>query len=100
MRWTPASGAVQLHKEFPEILELLCWILTGAVTSLELARDPTMLPILHGIGGNTALNLLKDPSGTRLAHWPRAWAARTLAIIGERGAQPSSSEQLVTRSGA
>lgn len=44
-----------------------------------------MLPILHGIGGNTALNLLQDPSGARLAHWPRAWAARTLAIIGDEG---------------
>ena len=84
-RWTPARGAAELSEEFPEILDVLCRILTGAVTSRELARDPTMLPILHGIGGNTALNLLRDPSGTRLAHWPRAWAARTLAIIGDAG---------------
>jgi HEAT repeat protein len=83
MGWTPASGATQLRKEFPQILDVLRKILTGSITSRELARDPTMLPILYGIGGNTALNLLKDPSGTRLAHWPRAWAARTLAIIGD-----------------
>lgn len=85
MRWTPASGAAQLRKEFPEILEVLCRVLTGAISSQELARDPTMLPILHGIGGNTALNLLNDATGTRLAHWPRAWAARALARIGDTG---------------
>ena len=85
LRWTPASGAAQLRKEVPEILDVLCRILTGAITSRELARDPTVLPILHGIGGNTALNLLKDPTGRRLAHWPRSWAARTLAIIGDTG---------------
>ncbi len=85
MRWTPASGAAQLRQEFPEVQDVLCRILTGAMTSPELARDPTMLPILHGIGGNTALNLLKDSTGARLAHWPRAWAARTLAIIGDTG---------------
>ena len=85
MRWTPVRGAAQLRAEYPEILEVLCGILTGAVTSRELARDPTMLPILRGIGGNTALTLLQDASGARLAHWPRAWAARTLAIIGDGG---------------
>ncbi len=85
LRWTPASGAAQLRNDFPEILDVLCRILTGAITSRELARDPTMLPILYSIGGNTALNLLKDPTGTRLAHWPRSWAARTLAIIGKTG---------------
>ena len=44
-----------------------------------------MIPILHGIGGNTALNLLRDTTGRHLPHWPRAWAARTLAIIGGSG---------------
>jgi HEAT repeat protein len=83
MRWTPASGAARLRVEFPEILSLLCRILTGDVSSRELAADPSMIPILHGIGGNTALNLLRDASGRRLSHWPRAWAARTLAIIGD-----------------
>ncbi len=83
MRWTPANGARQLQQEFPEVPEVLCRILTGAITSHELAGDPAMLPILHGMGGNTALTLLQDPTGTRLAYWPRAWAARTLAIIGD-----------------
>lgn len=85
MRWTPLSGAARLRDEYPTIQDVLCRILTGTLTSRELARDPTMLPILHGIGGNTALNLLQDPTGTRLAHWPRSWAARTLAIIGDAG---------------
>ncbi len=74
-----------MSKEFPDILDVLCRILTGAISSRELARDPTMLPILQGIGGNTALTLLQDSSGSRLAYWPRAWAARTLAIIGDAG---------------
>lgn len=85
MRWTPASGAAQLRAEFPEIRSLLCKILTGDVSSRELATDPTMIPILHGIGGNTALNLLRDATGRRLSCWPRAWAARTLALIGDSG---------------
>ena len=83
MRWTPTNGAAQLLTEFPEILNLLCRILTGDVSSRELAADATMFPILYGIGGNTALNLLQDATGGRLSHWPRAWAARTLAIIGD-----------------
>ena len=83
MRWTPASGAAQLREENPEIVEVLCRILTGATPASELARDPTMIPVLRGIGGNAALTLLADPTGTRLAYWPRAWAARTLAIIGD-----------------
>jgi hypothetical protein len=33
VRWTPASGAAQLGKEFPEILDVLC----SAITSRELA---------------------------------------------------------------
>ena len=85
MRWTPASGAAQLRQEYPQIVEVLCSILTGAISSSELARDSSLLPILYGIGGNTALTLLQDSSGKRLAYWPRAWAARTLAIIGDTG---------------
>ncbi len=65
-------GAAQLRKEFPEIRDVLCRILTGAINSRDLARDLTMTSILHGIGGNTALNQLNDPTGKRLAHWPRS----------------------------
>jgi hypothetical protein len=82
MQWTPAVGAARLRAEFPEILGLLCRILRGDLSSRELAADPTMIPILYEIGGNSALNLLQDSSGRRLSYWPRAWAARTLAVIG------------------
>ena len=83
MRWTPASGAAQLRAEFPDIVDVLCKILIGELSSRALAADPSTLPVLLGIGGNTALTLMKDPTGARLAYWPRAWAARTLAIIGD-----------------
>ena len=82
MEWTPAIGASELRKHHPELVDLLCAILSGGYSAHELASDPTMIPILHGIGGSHALNLLKDPSGERLAHWPRVWSARTLAIVG------------------
>lgn len=83
MQWTPTTGAARLVDDVPDILGVLCKILIGDISSRELAADPGMLPILQGIGGRTALALLRDPTGKRLAYWPRVWAARTLALIGD-----------------
>ncbi len=83
MRWTPAGGAAELRSNYPEVAHLLCEILAGRISSRDLATDPTMIPVLQGIGGNHALNLLKDPRGKRLRYWPRVWAARALATIGD-----------------
>lgn len=83
MNWTVRGGAAQLCEDYPDVVRLLCRFLTGEITARDLAQNANYLPLLHGIGGNHALNALKDPTGGRLAHWPRVWAARTLALIGD-----------------
>ena len=83
LNWTPRNGAAQLREDYPDIRDLLCEVLVGEITAIELATDARYIPLLHGLGGNHALNALKDQTGVRLGHWPRVWAARTLALLGD-----------------
>lgn len=92
MTWSPRSGAAQLCEDYPEIGELLCQVLTGKLSASDLACDTSYVPLLQGLGGNHALNALNDPTGARLDHWPRAWAARALAMTGD----PSCAHALIT----
>ena len=88
--WTPSAGASQLRWEYPVgLAELLCTILTGEITPEQMAADVEMHRVLHRLGGKHAIRLLDDPTGERLSHWPRVWAARTLALVGDFRCAPA-----------
>lgn len=84
MPWTPAIGTRRLTDRTgpDQALELLTAILRGEVAGSSLTVQPWSL-VLIDIGDGHAQNLLRDPTGKRLAYWPRAWAGRALAYLGD-----------------
>jgi HEAT repeat protein len=86
--WTPRSGARSLSSRSgaDDALELLTRLLRGEVSGPALTKEP-WFSVLADIGDGHATRLLTDPTGQRLAYWPRAWAARSLAYLKDRRAR-------------
>ncbi|NKC01938.1 MAG: hypothetical protein GKR90_26030 [Pseudomonadales bacterium] len=78
------AGASQLLLYYPVgLTELFCKILVADITSEQLTEDLEMHTVLRCLGGKHATKLLDDSRGAKLIHWPRVWAARTLALVGD-----------------
>ncbi|MBX3144670.1 MAG: HEAT repeat domain-containing protein [Trueperaceae bacterium] len=97
-RWTPAEGARALSGRFghAQALELLIKLLAG-VPPMEMLEGDYAAVLAH-IGNGHAKQVLArwrgDPLAPRLDHWPRSWAARAMAYLGDRAAAPALSEAL------
>jgi len=96
--WTPASGAAGVVAEFGEdrALELLACLLVGGVEPFEFGREPWAQVIAHiGNHAPTASSAAVDGDAVPLdlnrpvsAYWPRSWAARAFAYVGDERAAP------------
>lgn len=89
MGWTPAAGTRRLERRLgrDRALATLAALLSGHVTGPGLL-EPAWAEALLDIGGGHAARLMDDPTGERLAYWPRSWAARALAYLGDPVAAP------------
>ncbi len=67
---------------------MLVELLAGRVTGPDLLQ-PDWAQALLDIGHDHAARLMDDPTGARLAYWPRSWAARALAYLGDPAAAPA-----------
>jgi HEAT repeat protein len=94
MPWTPKSGTAELVARVgsDRALDVLTTLL-GGLPPAEYSRA-SWRDVLVDIGDGHASRLLKDSTGRRLAHWPRAWAARSLTYLGHPGAAPALLEAL------
>jgi len=63
------------------------WITAWEIAGSTLTEDHWRLVLWH-IGDGHAARLNVDSTGTRLAYWPRVWAARSLSYVGHRSAGP------------
>jgi HEAT repeat protein len=84
MSWSPANGSNTLVHRLGrvEALAVLCDLLDGSVSGEALMSGPYPR-ILADIGDGHATALMEDPTGARLVYWPRAWAARAMAYVGD-----------------
>lgn len=86
-KWTPAAGARLLCRRFgaEAASRLLRDVLAGLPPG-ELIEEP-YAGVLHLIGNGHADGVLgrwrADPDAPRLDHWPRSWAARAFAYLGD-----------------
>lgn len=85
MAWTPEIGTHSLVNRLGEAssVEILVRLLGGSVPMGDLVLAPYRRVLLD-IGDGHAERLMADESGRRLVHWPRAWAARALAYVGNK----------------
>ncbi len=90
MAWTPQSGARRLHRRAGAAgtHDILTALLAGTLEHHRLLGPPYR-QALADIGGAHAERLMADESGERLAYWPRSWAARALAYVGDAAAGPA-----------
>ena len=86
MAWTPARGTSDLitREGHHQAIMRLTHLLDGNVAGSDLCHEPWR-SVLTAIGDGHAERLMNDPSGDRLAYWPRSWAARALAYAGDPG---------------
>lgn len=71
-----------------EAVEVLDRLLAGDVPERDLVWSPHR-EVLLDIGDGHAERLMSDESGRRLAYWPRVWAARALAYVGNKDSSPA-----------
>lgn len=85
--WTPKAGARALVAELGEDAAISCLtrLLAGEVRPLELRAEPWPRLLAHIGRGHAARLDLEDPA---LAYWPRTWAARALAYVGDESVGP------------
>lgn len=62
-------------------------LLGGAIDGNALVEGEVRRALLH-IGNGHAFRLMADGTGARLDYWPRVWAARAMANLGDPTAQP------------
>lgn len=86
MVWTPEIGTHALVNRLGEAgsIEVLVRLLGGSVSLGDLVWAPYRRVLLD-IGDGHAEQLMADESGRRLVYWPRVWAARALAYMGNKG---------------
>ena len=84
MPWNPALGTKSLENRLGRnvALKTLIGLLTGEVSGEDLVWSPYR-DALEDIGDGHATRLMTDSTGARLAYWPRVWAARSLAYLGD-----------------
>lgn len=89
MNWTPKAGTRALVTWIgaTEALAALSTLVNGSVSGVTLVEDFWRRVLSH-IGNGHADRLSVDPSGLRLAYWPRVWAARALWYLGDAAAGP------------
>ena len=89
MDWTPKAGTEALVAWIGpgDALTALNGLLLGRIAGSTLTEDHWRLVLWH-IGDGHAARLNVDSTGTRLAYWPRVWAARSLSYVGHRSAGP------------
>lgn len=87
--WTPASGTKELTEHFgrDRALELLTCLLAGEIATDKLVLAP-YAEVIRCIGNANAETFFQGESGVRHAYWPRVWAARALAYLGDDDATP------------
>lgn len=86
--WTPAGGTATLVERVgaDAAFELLTRLLVPLADPADYLRQP-FVEVLRDIGDGHAVNLMGlDPTGSRLAYWPRSWAARALAYLADEAA--------------
>ena len=90
MAWTPARGTSDLITDegHHQAISRLTRLLDGRVAGSDLCHEPWR-SVLIAIGDGHAERLMNDPSGDRLAYWPRSWAARAMAYAGDLSVAPS-----------
>lgn len=86
-RWTPKSGTAALVERLGKERSffLLTQLLSGSIPLRDCVKPP-FADVLRDIGNAT--DLLEDETGARLGYWPRSWAARALAYLGDDSAGP------------
>lgn len=89
MGWTPAIGARSLARRMgkPAAMQIVVRIL-GDESGPHLLLPPYRTALID-IGNGHAEQLMGDDSGKRLAYWPKVWAARALAYMGDLSARGS-----------
>ncbi len=82
--WTPAIGTKTLVARLGQdkALEALSELLGGDLSDEELVWSDRRAVLLD-IGGRHAAGLMTDGTGRRLVYWPRVWAARSMAYLGD-----------------
>lgn len=90
MAWTPDVGSKALANRLGQgaAVDVLVRILSGSAPSADLVWAPYR-SVLLDIGDGHAERLMSDETGRRLAYWPRVWAARALAYVGDQGVRPA-----------
>lgn len=89
MVWSPAVGTRDLVDRVghARALEVLARLLSGDTSGRALTMSGAREALLD-IGDGHAARLMADPTGSRLAYWPRVWAARSMAYLGDQAAAP------------
>lgn len=90
MAWNPALGTTSLATRIghQQALDALIGLLAGGVSGSDLVWSSTAAVLLD-IGDGHAERLMDDATGRRLAYWPRVWAARSMAYLGDLAAVPT-----------
>ena len=85
--WTPAIGAARLVDELGEDTALGCLgrLVTGEVPPSDLESPPWPLVVTLISGGKLPSFDFASPQH---GYWPRSWAARALAYVGDEDAAP------------
>ena len=85
--WTPAQGTKELteHLGADRAFELLTRLLAGDVSMNELMVTP-YTEVIRFIGNTDAASFFQGEAGVRHAYWPKVWAARALAYLGDDSA--------------
>ncbi len=87
--WTPARGTAQLKTRFgtEAALEFLTRLLADEVTAAALVKPP-YADVLGYIGNMDAESFFSKDVLAAHTYWARAWAARSLAYLGDEDATP------------
>lgn len=97
-RWTPAEGVRTLRERFGDAraTKILTALLAGVPSSDAVLGDyaEALLCIGNGHAEQVLTRWRRDPHAPRLDHWPRSWAARAFAYLGEPKAGTALAEAL------
>lgn len=88
-RWTPALGTQQLVARLgrDRAFEVLTQLVSRRVLTQAMLRPP-YAEVIRCIGQWDAGALLDGDGAEHLSYWPRSWAARALAYVGDDDAGP------------
>lgn len=97
-RWTPARGVEELLARYgtERAKELLTTLLRRIEPAVAITAPYADVLVLIGDGHGEAVlaRWRAEPAASGLEHWPRAWAARAFAYVGDPGAGAALAEAL------